>query len=70
VTTGISTKFTVGGGESLLTVFTYLIFMLLSNWLMGSLQVPREVQPPPTSAPTIDSASTLATSEGPQTPVK
>jgi len=56
--------------STLLTVFTYLIFMLLSNWLMGSLQVPREVQPPPTSAPTIDSASTLATSEGPQTPVK
>ena len=56
--------------STLLTVFTYLIFMLLSQWLMGSLQAPRLIQPPPSSAPTIDSPPTPTSSEGPQNPIK
>jgi hypothetical protein len=55
---------------ALLTVFTYLIFMLLSQWLLGSLQAPRQIQPPQTSAPTIDSPSAPTSSEGPQSPVR
>ena len=56
--------------STLLTVFTYLIFMLLSQWLLGSLQAPRQIQAPPTSAPTIDSPSAPTSSEGPQSPVR
>jgi hypothetical protein len=56
--------------STVLTVSTYLIFMLLSQWLMGSLQAPRQIQPPATSAPTIDSPSVPASSEGPQNPGK
>jgi hypothetical protein len=56
--------------STLLTVFTYLIFMLLSQWLLGSLRAPRQIQPPQTSAPTIDSPRSSTSSEGPQTAVK
>jgi len=56
--------------STLLTVLTYVIFMLVSQWLMGSLQAPRKIQPPPASAPAIDSASAPTSSEGPQTPIK
>jgi len=52
--------------STVLTVLTYLIFMLLSQWLMGSLQAPRQIQPPPTSTPTIDSPSVPTSSQGPQ----
>lgn len=54
----------------LLTVFTYVIFMLMSQWLMGSLQAPRQIQPSQTSAPAIDSPSAPTSSEGPQTHIK
>jgi len=53
--------------STLLTVFTYLVFMLLSQWLLGSLQAPSQIQAPQTSAPTIDSPSAPTSSEGPQT---
>ena len=56
--------------STLLTVLTYVIFMLLSQWMMGSVQAPRQIQAPPTSAPAIDSPSAPTSSEGPQTPVK
>jgi hypothetical protein len=56
--------------STLLTVLTYVIFMLLSQWMMGSLQAPRQIQAPPTSARTIDSPSAPTSSEGPQNPVK
>jgi hypothetical protein len=56
--------------STLLTVLSYVIFMLLSQWLMGSLQAPRQIQPPPTSAPTIDSPRTPTSSEGPHSPVR
>lgn len=56
--------------STLLTVFTYLVFMLLSQWLMGGLQAPRQIQPAPTSAPTNDSPPTPTSSHGPQTPIK
>jgi len=56
--------------STLLTVFTYLIFMLLSQWLLGSLQAPRQIQPPQTSGPAIDSPRSPTSSEGPQTAVK
>jgi hypothetical protein len=56
--------------STLLTVLTYVIFMLLSQWMMGSHQAPRQIQAPPTSAPAIDSPSAPTSSEGPQTPTK
>jgi hypothetical protein len=56
--------------STLLTVFTYLIFMLLSQWFLGSLQVPRQIQPLQTSASTIDSSRAPTSREGPQTAVK
>ena len=56
--------------SALLTVFTYLIFMLISQWLMGSLQAPREIQPPATSTPTIDSPRAPTSSEGRQSPAR
>jgi hypothetical protein len=56
--------------STLLTVFTYLIFMLLCQWLMGNLQAPRQIQPPPTSTPTIDSPSAPTSGEGAQSPVR
>ena len=56
--------------STLLTVLTYLIFMLVSQWLVGSLQAPRQIQPPSTSAPTIDSRNAPISSEKPQNPVK
>jgi len=56
--------------STLLTVLTYVIFMLVSQWLMGSLQATRQRQSPPTSAPAIDSPRVPTSSEGPQTPIK
>jgi hypothetical protein len=56
--------------STLLTVLTYVIFMLLSQWMMGSFQTPRQNQAPPTSVAAIDSPSAPTSSEGPQTPVK
>jgi len=56
--------------STLLTVLTYVIFMLLSQWMMRSLQEARQLQAPPTSAPAIDSPSALTSSEAPQTPIK
>jgi hypothetical protein len=49
---------------------TYVIFMLVSQWWMGSLQAPKKIQTPPTSAPAIESPSAPTSSEGPQTPIK
>lgn len=56
--------------STLLTVFTYLIFMLLSQWLMGGLQVPRQTQAPQTSTSTSDSPSTATSTERPQSPIR
>jgi hypothetical protein len=56
--------------STVLTVLTYVIFMLLSQWLMGILQAPRQIQPPQTSAPAIDSPIAPTSSEGPPTPIK
>ena len=56
--------------STFLTVLTYLIFMLLSQWLMGSLQASRQIHPPPASTPTIDSPSAPASSEGTQNAIK
>jgi hypothetical protein len=56
--------------STLLTVFTYLIFMLLSQWWLSNMQAPSHIQPPPTSTPTIDSPSAPSSSDGPQTTVK
>jgi hypothetical protein len=56
--------------STLLTVLTYVIFMLVSQWLMGSLQAPRQIQSPPASAPSIESPSAPTSSEGPQSPLR
>jgi hypothetical protein len=56
--------------STLLTVLTYVIFMLVSQWLMGSLQAPRQIQSPPASAPSIGSPSAPTSSEGPQSPLR
>jgi hypothetical protein len=49
----------------LLSVLTYLIFMLFSNWMMGSFQTPREAQSPPTSTLAMDSEHPPPSSETP-----
>ena len=54
---------------TLLSVLTYLIFMLMGHWMMGSLQAPR-IQAPSTSAPPINSPSALTLSNGPKPAVK
>jgi hypothetical protein len=56
--------------STLLTVSTYLIFMLLIQWLMGSLQAPSQTQPTHSSAATIDSTNVPTPSEGPQSTIK
>ena len=56
--------------STLLTLLTYMVFMLIGQWLMGSLQAHRPIEPPPTSTPTIDSPSAPASSERPQSPVR
>jgi hypothetical protein len=56
--------------STLLSVWAYLIFMLLAHWLMGSVQAPGQIQPPPPSAPTIDSPSAPISSDGLQNLVK
>jgi hypothetical protein len=50
--------------STLLTVMTFVIFMMLSQWLMGGLEATRPVQPPPTSAAATESPSTPTSSEG------
>jgi hypothetical protein len=49
--------------STLLTVLTCVIFILLSQWWIGSLQAPGEVQAPRTSAAPIDSPSVPALSD-------
>jgi len=39
----------------LLPVLTYLLFMLLSNWLLGTMQAPRQTDPPVASAEAVAS---------------
>jgi hypothetical protein len=56
--------------STLLTVLTYVIFMLLGQWLMRGLEAPRGIQPPSTLAAAVDSPSTPTSSDGPQSPIK
>lgn len=56
--------------RTLLAVLTYVIFMMVSQWLAGSFQAPRQVQSPPTSASPIVSPSVPTSGEGPQIAVK
>jgi len=56
--------------STLLSVWAYLIFMLLGQWLLGNVQAPGHIQPPPTSAPAIDSPSAPIPSDGLQNLVK
>jgi len=56
--------------STLLTVVTYVIFMLLGQWLIGNLQPARQIQAPKTSIPAIDSPSAPAPREEPQSPVR
>jgi hypothetical protein len=51
--------------STLLSVLTYLIFILFSQWLMGSLQVPRQTQSPATSEPATNSSHPPTSSEAP-----
>lgn len=53
--------------STLLTVLTYVIFMVLGQWLMGSVRAPRHIPTPPISALAIDSPSVPASSVGRQT---
>ena len=48
--------------STLLTVMTFVIFMMLSQWLMGGLEAARPVEPPP--VPATESPSTPTSSEG------
>jgi len=50
--------------STLLTVMTFVIFMMLSQWLMGGLEAARPVEPPPTPVPATESPSTPTSSEG------
>jgi hypothetical protein len=52
--------------STLLTVMTFVIFMMLSQWLMGGLEAARPVQPPPIPVPATESPSTPTSSEGRQ----
>jgi hypothetical protein len=56
--------------STLLTVLTYVIFMVLIQWMMGSPQAAKQTQAPPSSAAATDSPSAPTSSEGPQTAVK
>lgn len=49
--------------STLLTVMMFVIFMMLSQWLMGGLEATRPVQPPPTSAAATEPSSTATSSE-------
>lgn len=55
---------------TVLTVLTYVLSMLLVQWLLGSFQAPRRVPAPPTSASAIESPGAPTASEGPQGPVR
>jgi hypothetical protein len=50
--------------STLLSVWVYLLFMLLGHWLLGSAQAPGQIQPAPASTPTIDSPSAPISSDG------
>lgn len=54
--------------STVLTIVTYVIFMLLSPWLIAILQTPGPTQSPPAAASAIDSPSVSPSSEGLQTP--
>ena len=56
--------------STLLTVSTYLMFMLLIQWLMGSLQAPSQTQPTQPSAAMIESPSPPTSSVGAKSPIK
>jgi hypothetical protein len=56
--------------STLLSVWAYLIFMLLGHWLLGNVQAPGHIQPPLTSAPAIDSPSAPIPSDRLQNLVK
>ena len=51
--------------STLLFALTYLIFMLFSGWLMGSLQVSRQIEAPPASVPNTNSSRPPNSSETP-----
>ncbi len=51
--------------STLLTVLTYVIVMLLTQWFMGSVQTPKHGQSPPAEAPASDSPSVPIPREGP-----
>ena len=55
---------------TVLTVLTYVISMLVVQWLLGSLQAPGMVQAPPTSASAIESPGAPTSNEGPQGPIR
>jgi len=55
---------------TVLTVLTYVLSMLLIQWLLGSFQAPGRVPAPPTSASAIESPGAPTASEGPQGPVR
>jgi hypothetical protein len=50
--------------STLWSMLAYLIFMLFGHWLLGSVQAPRQIQPLPASAPTIDSPSAPLSTDG------
>ncbi len=53
-----------------LLLVTYMIFMLLAQWLMGGLETPGGRESSATSTSAIDSSSTPTSSEGPRRPIK
>jgi hypothetical protein len=50
--------------STLLSILTYLIFMLFGHWLSGSVPAPAPMQPAPTSGPTSDSPTAPIPSDG------
>ncbi len=56
--------------STLLIALTCVIFMLLSQWMMGEPSGAQRGASTPDLSPAIDSRSAPASSEGPQTPVK
>ena len=56
--------------STLLSVLTYVIFMLLGQWMMASLQAPRQIQASPTSTARSISPNAPTSSEGSRTAVK
>ena len=50
--------------STLLTVMTFVILIMLSQWLMGRLETARPVQSPPPPVPASESPSTPTSSAG------